>query len=195
MKKLNLKLFTLAVLLSTVFVFIPPYQSQAISTIAYYQRFFNENKVDTIWVNMDTLSLDPNLIPKIKLAQQAAQTFLEREYLAYDNTVDTLEITTNAPVGWHAGTPPYHPVAIGPYILNPDGTIVPHVVIVPYICVKVVVSIVIAGVTYYFVRVICKGLQKLLSNNEYQITNETETTFFLPPSTKTQPRLMCRLIE
>lgn len=183
MKKLNLKLFAVSVLLAVTFASLPPYQAQAVMARPdpamikkYLQEYLVKEGVDISNVNMDALCADPAAIYKIKTAQKSIKEFADKMYLYYGSDA-TVQISTNAPAGFNPSTPIGQPVVLGNYDAN-GGIIIPHVTLL-LLCVEIVIVVIILGVAYYITVKVCKWIKNVLSNSEWQATNDTIS--YIPP--------------
>ena len=177
MKKLNLKMFAVSVLLAVTFASFPPYQAQAVVAMPdpamikkYVQEYLVKEGIDTSNVNIDALCADPATVHKIKTAQKSLKNFAEKMYLYYGS--DTIvQISTNAPAGFNFSTPIGQPVILSNY----GDVIIPGAVLA-LLCVQIVVVVIILGVAVYITIKVCKWLKNALSNSEWQATNNATYT-------------------
>jgi hypothetical protein len=181
MKKLNLKSYTVAAMLSIVFATLSPYDVQSrpppprVKELATY---LIDKKINIRNVDFKIIVSDKNALREIMMALANVKNLTDNMYLYYSSDEISIEVTTNTPAGLEKSMPADYvvgqPIVMGSY--SPDGIITANAAVL-LACIEIVVVVVILGVAYYVVVNICKWIKTALSNSEWQATNIVSDSF------------------
>lgn len=173
MKKLNLKLFTITMFLTAFFVILPPIPILARGMPPRIVSPKNETiKAYLEQKGIYAAEINPNLRITPAIAAEIDKALKETEKLE-SSGIST--ITTNTPAELNLSN-----IELGkPIMVNPAGNRIngngPSNSSTPIVvgCFYIVCVIVIAGASYYIIRKICTGLDRVLTNSNWRLTNNS----------------------
>lgn len=176
MKILNLKLFSVAIFIATIFATLPPYPVMAVG--------ITTSTVSVVDKTPANVLSSPDAIAQIDKATKASKKYAQDNYINSDSV--SIEVTTNAPAGLDIST-----TTLGnPVVVPPDMAVVCLVPLV-WAVVKIVIIIVILGVTYYVITRVYKAFNCWASNINWHSTNETSSIIAHSKNAFADPQVGC----
>ena len=157
MKTINLKLFSVTILVASIFATLPPLPVMASG--------FTSSTVNIVDNKAKDMLSTPAAAAQIEQAIKVLKKYAQDRYLNGDG--ETIEISTNAPAGLDLSTITIgNPLIVVPNLLAECGALM--------VLVEVTVVIIILGVAIYITYKVYKALSCYASNINWNSTNTWE---------------------